>query len=184
VKPHGTWQQPHTEDSQLLRIVYPSTLLHMLSMCAECMCCHHHRLPVQGELWRAPDRIGYEWSMAGYQQGNPLPLPAVTHNLKTNFGARGDGVTDDTQALVNALNTMTRGVLLIPAGGAGGVGVGAVEGRSGGCQLLWVTMLSPGQVTPKGTCYPFILHPPVDACNCLPINSWFLIPPPLPSAPL
>lgn len=83
---------------------------------------------VQGELWRAPDRIGYEWSMAGYQQGNPLPLPAVTHNLKTNFGARGDGVTDDTQALVNALNNITRGVLLIPAGESAGCGwVGTLQ---------------------------------------------------------
>jgi hypothetical protein len=79
---------------------------------------------VQGELWRVTERIGYEWSMAGYQQGNAIPLPAVTHNLKTNFGAKGDGVTDDTAALNNALNTMSRGVLLVPAGEAG-VGVGA-----------------------------------------------------------
>ena len=72
---------------------------------------------MQGELWSVTDRLAYDWGFAGYKQGQPLPTPPVTHNLKVNFGAKGDGRTDDTAALVRALAVIPNGgVLLIPAG--------------------------------------------------------------------
>lgn len=77
----------------------------------------------QGELWRAAGRLGYEWSFAGYQGGRAYTpnLPA-THNLKADFGAKGDGVTDDTAALKRALEAVAKGVILIPAGAPRGLG--------------------------------------------------------------
>jgi polygalacturonase len=38
-------------------------------------------------------------------------------NLKTNFGAKGDGVTDDTAALLKALDSVQSGTIFLPAGG-------------------------------------------------------------------
>ena len=79
----------------------------------------HHKTRHQqkkGELWKPKSRIPYDWSFAGYRQGAvSVPSPAATHNVK-NFGAKGDGVTDDTAAVLKALETMPRGVLLFPAG--------------------------------------------------------------------
>lgn len=73
----------------------------------------------QGELWSASGRIGYEWSWAGYQQGRqPIPAVPVAANVKTQFGARGDGVTDDTAAFTRALESVQRGAILVPAGAA------------------------------------------------------------------
>jgi len=37
-------------------------------------------------------------------------------NLKTQFGAKGDGVTDDTAALLKALETVSSGAIFLPAG--------------------------------------------------------------------
>ena len=72
---------------------------------------------LQGELWKAQSRLVYEWSMAGYQQGNaPIPNLPVTVNLKTTYGAVGDGIADDTAALTTALNAINKGVIYLPAG--------------------------------------------------------------------
>jgi hypothetical protein len=59
----------------------------------------------------------YDWGWAGYANGdrNP-PLLPVRVNLKTQFGAKGDGVTDDTQALLKAIDSITSGVIYLPAG--------------------------------------------------------------------
>ena len=43
------------------------------------------------------------------------PCPQAA-NLKTDFGAKGDGVTDDTAALLKALDTVQKGAFLLPAG--------------------------------------------------------------------
>ncbi|KIY99225.1 hypothetical protein MNEG_8737, partial [Monoraphidium neglectum] len=75
----------------------------------------------QGELWRADGRIGYEWSHAGYQgyeDGGAAPIPnlPVTVDLRRDFGAKGDGVTDDTGALSRAIKATPAGVIYLPEG--------------------------------------------------------------------
>lgn len=68
-----------------------------------------------GEHWSPESRLP-DFSFAGYRRGEaPLPDPAVTHNLR-DFGAVGDGRTDDTAALQRAIAAVDRGVILIPAG--------------------------------------------------------------------
>ena len=69
-----------------------------------------------GELWDPRGRLP-DFSYAGYHMGNdPIPedLPVVG-NVK-DFGAKGDGVTDDTASFRAALNGVSDGVLLIPKG--------------------------------------------------------------------
>ena len=45
----------------------------------------------------------------------PLPSGPVTLSV-ANFGAKGDGVTDDTQAIVAAIAAINQGVLFFPPG--------------------------------------------------------------------
>lgn len=41
-------------------------------------------------------RVGWDWSFAGYMNGSsPIPSLNATVNVRS-FGAKGDGVTDDT----------------------------------------------------------------------------------------
>jgi hypothetical protein len=68
-----------------------------------------------GELWtpasRLPD-VGY----AGYQRGEQeIPSPALVASVR-DFGARGDGVADDTRAFQAAIQATARGAILVPAG--------------------------------------------------------------------
>jgi hypothetical protein len=68
-----------------------------------------------GERWTSDSRLP-DFSFAGYRQGkSPLPTPPVKTNVR-DFGAKGDGKTDDSKAFLNALRTMSQGVLFIPAG--------------------------------------------------------------------
>lgn len=59
-----------------------------------------------------------DWTLAGVPGG--IPTPAVTKNIKTDFGennAKGNGTADDTNAFKNAIaETPAGGVLFIPAG--------------------------------------------------------------------
>lgn len=68
-----------------------------------------------GELWTPESRLP-DFSFAGYQRGEkPIPSPAVTHNIR-DFGAKGDGIADDSAAFKKAVTSVQRGVILIPAG--------------------------------------------------------------------
>jgi hypothetical protein len=68
-----------------------------------------------GELWTPQSRLP-DFSFAGYRSGDaPIPDLPVRANVK-DFGARGDGETDDTQAFVKALSTVVDGAVLVPAG--------------------------------------------------------------------
>ncbi len=59
-----------------------------------------------GELWNPSDRLPTDWSFAGYQNGDaPLPTPAATHDIKRDFGAVGNNVTDDTAAFLKAFTS-------------------------------------------------------------------------------
>ena len=71
---------------------------------------------VNGEKWTANGRLP-DFSYAGYHAGEAaLPSRPPRWNLKTDFHAVGDGKTDDTDALNEALKTIHDGVLFIPDG--------------------------------------------------------------------
>ncbi len=68
-----------------------------------------------GERWTPSSRLP-DVSFAGYERGEQaIPSPAVAANVK-DFGARGDGVADDTQAIQAAIRATPSGAVLIPAG--------------------------------------------------------------------
>jgi hypothetical protein len=68
-----------------------------------------------GEHWAPSSRLP-DFSFAGYQAGNTaIPLVPVTTNVK-DFGATGDGTTDDTQAFQRAIAATEHGTLFVPAG--------------------------------------------------------------------
>lgn len=69
-----------------------------------------------GELWNPGGRLP-DYSYAGYRASSArIPERPVVANVRTDFGAFGDGVTDDTAAFQNAIANMQPGVLLIPQG--------------------------------------------------------------------
>ncbi|RYG61723.1 hypothetical protein EON80_23725, partial [bacterium] len=69
-----------------------------------------------GEKWTPQNRLP-DFSHAGYHGGDaPIPLVPVVKNIKTDFGAKGDGTTDDSLAFERAIAGTDNGALLIPAG--------------------------------------------------------------------
>jgi hypothetical protein len=71
---------------------------------------------VGGELWSPQSRLP-DFSFAGYHSGEaPIPDVPIVANVR-DFGAVGDGVTDDTQAIVNAIAAASgQGAVFIPEG--------------------------------------------------------------------
>ena len=68
-----------------------------------------------GERWDPAGRLP-DVSYAGYHAGNDaIPEVPVVANVR-DFGAAGDGSTDDTAAFLEAIETTSRGAILIPAG--------------------------------------------------------------------
>jgi hypothetical protein len=68
-----------------------------------------------GEAWTAGSRLP-DFSFAGYHCGE-APLPALPKGVSVKeFGAKGDGVADDTQAFLDALAKAPAGAIEIPAG--------------------------------------------------------------------
>lgn len=69
-----------------------------------------------GERWEPEGRLP-DFSYAGYHAGEAeIPTPPARWDLKRDFGARGDGRTDDSQALLKAVRAIKAGVLFIPKG--------------------------------------------------------------------
>lgn len=69
-----------------------------------------------GERWEPAGRLP-DFSYAGYHAGEAeIPAPPARWDLKRDFGARGDGRTDDSGALLRAIRSIKGGVLYIPKG--------------------------------------------------------------------
>ena len=70
---------------------------------------------VEGELWDSKGRLP-DYSYAGYHAGEKIiPLIPVVANVK-DFGAKGDGVKDDTEAFKIAIASANNGAILVPKG--------------------------------------------------------------------
>jgi hypothetical protein len=69
----------------------------------------------RGERWDPAGRLP-DFSHAGYRAGSePIPDLPVKASVR-DFGAVGDGVTDDSKAFLDALATVDRGAIFVPAG--------------------------------------------------------------------
>ena len=70
---------------------------------------------VNGERWNPRSRLP-DFSFAGYHSGE-TPLPNVPRGVSVKeYGARGDGQTDDTAAFLKALATVKSGAIEVPPG--------------------------------------------------------------------
>lgn len=70
---------------------------------------------VAGEKWSSESRLP-DFSYAGYHSGeDPLPEVPMARSVK-EFGATGDGETDDTEAFLQAIEACEGGAILVPAG--------------------------------------------------------------------
>jgi hypothetical protein len=79
-------------------------------------CAYSSLWGVSGEKWNPAGRLP-DFSYAGYHAGEiKIPNAPAKWNLKRDFHAKGDGQTDDSAALLNAIQSINRGVLFIPAG--------------------------------------------------------------------
>jgi len=68
-----------------------------------------------GEKWSPQSRLP-DFSFAGYHSGEKTPPRADPVANVRDFGAKGDGVQDDTAAFIKAIETTRDGVILIPSG--------------------------------------------------------------------
>jgi polygalacturonase len=68
-----------------------------------------------GERWTPYSRLP-DFSHAGYHCGDQAIPDAPPGVSVKNFGAKGDGIADDTAAFVTALATITNGALEVPPG--------------------------------------------------------------------
>lgn len=68
-----------------------------------------------GEKWSPQSRLP-DFSYAGYHRGEArLPTVPTTCNVR-DFGAKGNGEHDDTQAFLEAIHSCEKGAILIPKG--------------------------------------------------------------------
>ncbi len=94
-------------------LVFPLLVLASVALSAE---------PVNSQLWGengekwTPESRLPDFSFAGYHCGESgIPTPSVVVNVR-DFGAKGDGAQDDTQAFIRAIKAAEKGAVLVPAG--------------------------------------------------------------------
>jgi hypothetical protein len=64
-----------------------------------------------GEKWKPKGRL-VDYSYAGYHSGEaPLPNLPIIADIKIDYGASGNGITDDTQSFKNFINDFKNGTL-------------------------------------------------------------------------
>ncbi|MCC6796184.1 MAG: hypothetical protein IT366_13775 [Candidatus Hydrogenedentes bacterium] len=92
-----------------------AVLLYFIALnCAQAQV-HSELWGKDGEPWTPESRLP-DFSFAGFHRGEaPLPSPQVTHNVR-DYGAVGDGKTDDSDSFLKALADMREGVLSVPEG--------------------------------------------------------------------
>ncbi len=79
-------------------------------------CAYSSLWGVTGEKWNPEHRLP-DFSYAGYHAGEAkVPGPTAKWDLKRDFHATGDGRTDDSEALLKAIQSIKSGVLFIPKG--------------------------------------------------------------------
>jgi hypothetical protein len=79
-------------------------------------CTHSSLWGISGEKWTPEGRLP-DFSYAGYHAGERnIPDASARWDLKRDFHAAGDGQTDDSAALLKALESIPSGVLFIPKG--------------------------------------------------------------------
>jgi hypothetical protein len=87
-----------------------------VSVASSTPCAYSSLWGAAGEGWEPAGRLP-DFSYAGYHAGEAkIPAPPAKWNLKRDFGAKGDGRADDSQALLNAIRSIKGGVLYIPKG--------------------------------------------------------------------
>src|SRR5262245_13466664 len=76
---------------------------------------HSELWGARGEKWTPQGRLP-DFSFAGFRRGE-RPLPNVPPGVSVrNFGAKGDGESDDTQSFLDALTKVKRGAIEVPPG--------------------------------------------------------------------
>jgi Pectate lyase superfamily protein len=98
----------------VIGIVTTSKSTHSLAVTNKCA--YSSLWGTNGEKWSPKGRLP-DFSYAGYHAGEAsLPKGNAKWDLKRDFHALGDGKADDTAALINAINSVGKGVLFIPEG--------------------------------------------------------------------
>ena len=100
----------------LVGILITHPLTSVNSITATDNCVYSSLWGKNGERWQPTGRLP-DFSYAGYHAGEAsLPRDKTKWNLKSDFHAKGDGKSDDTEALISAINAVGDGVLFIPEG--------------------------------------------------------------------
>src|SRR5262245_24595809 len=95
----------------ILTLLLSSLFIWTNSYEASPACTYSSLWGVNGEKWSPTGRLP-DFAYAGYQAGEAkLPNSRPKWDLKRDFHAKGDGTSDDSGALLKAIQTIKSGVL-------------------------------------------------------------------------
>jgi hypothetical protein len=99
----------------LLKLIYVTFFLSGITIISAFGATYSDLWGTDGEKWTPESRLP-DVSYAGFKCGEEtIPVMAVKSNVR-DFGAKGDSLTDDTKAFINAITATDSGAILIPAG--------------------------------------------------------------------